>query len=109
MSVNTWGAVNVWADAGVDADINLSFAAPVFNVSGGLGLSATVSVELPSIVFAIEGGAITDYPIATISFTVKKPDFKDNVYTNSFPNGYIRQAEFTNGIIKQSAFIGVNK
>ena len=73
------------------------------------GVTGSVSLLMPEPVFNITGGVVTDYPIGVVSFTIDKPSFKDNVYSNSFSNGYLKQAAFSSGIIKQSGFIGVNK
>lgn len=88
MAVNTWGAVNTW-EAG--------------------GNSASVALIVPAPVFSVSGGAVTDYPIASISFIIDKPSFKDNLYSNSFGMGFNKSSAFNSGVIKRNTFNGVTK
>lgn len=109
MAVNTWGAVNTWEAGGNSASVALTVPAPVFSVSGGLGLSASVAFALDAPVFSVSGGAVTDYPIASISFIIDKPSFKDNLYSNSFGIGFNKSSVFNSGVIKINTFNGVTK
>jgi len=110
MSVNTWGAVNTWVDAGVDASISFDINPPAFNVLGGpVGIvSGSVAFSISPPLFNITGGVVTDYPIGSVSFTIKPPVFRDPLYLNQF-SGTIKSTQFTGVAVSESQFIGVTR
>ena len=110
MSVNTWGAVNTWADAGVDASIAFNVTAPVFSSSGDpvSVASGNIAFSMPAPLFNVSGEVVTDYPIGSVSFAIKPPLFRRPLYTNQF-SGTIKSTRFTGFAVSASQFIGVTR